>query len=238
MVVSDDHFPELSDRAIETASNDLLESFFGRPVKPEDCPIPVELIAEQSLGYELDIVADDIYEDPDMLGGIHFDNKIIQINQSVAEHLGRYSYTIAHEIAHHVLHSKIYATNENNSDEAAIPPLTNKKPKMEVQADRFASALLLPKQLIQIAIEVAGVQRQLERYRSVYEVTSDLQGIIKAGQFTNVSKTALINRLIQLNYLPHIPYQKNLAKPNFNRDGRWRFWFYILKKRLKAIFIR
>ena len=43
-----------------------------------------------------------------MIGGIDFDSNTIIINAAIESHIGRYSFTIAHEIAHHVLHRDVF----------------------------------------------------------------------------------------------------------------------------------
>ena len=67
-------------------------------------PVPVEDIAEHYLGYQIDFVNEGLFSDPEILGGIDFDENKIYVNASVEDHDGRYAFTIAHEIGHHVLH--------------------------------------------------------------------------------------------------------------------------------------
>ena len=66
--------------------------------------------------------------------------------------------------------------------------------------------------------------------------SADVDQIIIEGAFTNVSKTAVLNRLIFLRYLPHLPYQRNLANPSFKRGQKgFSFWLYMFKKNLKKL---
>ena len=43
-------------------------------------PVPIERIAQSHLGYDIEITDEGLFEDPDFLGGIHFNDKLIQIN--------------------------------------------------------------------------------------------------------------------------------------------------------------
>ena len=82
----------------------------------------------------------------DVIGGIDFDSKTIIINAAIEDHIGRYSFTIAHEIAHHVLHRDIFLNAQ--PDQSIMCRGGVKRPIEEVQADRFAEALLMPRDIV------------------------------------------------------------------------------------------
>ena len=234
-----DEFPSIEDHIIEDEASSLLADFLGRPVESEDAPIPVETIAEKHFGYDIDIVADHIYEDPNLLGGIVFEDHVIQVNESIEHHEGRYSFTIAHELGHHVLHRDIYLENQISSTAVDLYRETGKKPLAEIQADQFASALLMPKVIIEAAIDKAALKQRLAKVKSPYEALKMVNTVMTIGKVSNVSKTALLNRLVFLGFLPHIPYQENLAKPRFNRHNRdLKFWLYLLKKYVSKVLPR
>ena len=236
MISLNDDFPDLEDQVIELKALTLLEGYYNRPIAPKDAPIPVERIAEHYLGYEIDILANQLYEDPNLLGGIVFEQQVIQVNQAIEDHDGRYNFTIAHEIGHHVLHRDIYLEKQNTITLIDMCREQGSKPKAEAQADRFAGAILMPKALVEAAIEKTGLAKKLKRIRSVYSVIKMLDQIIVEGAFTNVSKTAVLNRLIFLQYLPHLPYQRNLANPSFKHGQKgFSFWLYMFKKNLKKL---
>ena len=65
---------------------------------PLTLPIPIEDIAEHYLGYSIDFADDGLFSDPDILGGIDFEENKIYVNASVEDHDGRYCFTIAHEV--------------------------------------------------------------------------------------------------------------------------------------------
>ena len=75
-----DNFPELLDEVIEKKANELILSYQNESDWIDQMPIPVERIAESHLGYDIEITNEGLFEDPDFLGGIHFKDKLIQIN--------------------------------------------------------------------------------------------------------------------------------------------------------------
>ena len=101
-------WPVLSDDEIEQLASDFRSQALGSIALNSGGAVPVEQIAEQYLGYELEFVGDDGALPGDVIGGIDFDANTIIINSSIESHLGRYSFTIAHEIAHHVLHRDLF----------------------------------------------------------------------------------------------------------------------------------
>ena len=88
-------------------------------------PVPVESIAEHFLKYDLEITDDGLFADPTFLGGISFETKTIFVNTSIEDNEGRYTFTIAHEIGHHVLHKDVY--DELISDRSQIMCREEKK---------------------------------------------------------------------------------------------------------------
>ena len=99
--------PSLTDGQIEASADQLL-SDFDAWAQETTRPVPVEVMAEHFLGYELVVSQEGVFADRDCLGGIVFEDETITINSSIEGDLGRYSFTVAHEIGHHVLHKKFY----------------------------------------------------------------------------------------------------------------------------------
>ena len=88
------HIPN---KTIEQEAAQLVQAFekeSGTHIKP---PIPVFEIIE-FLGYDLDFRSDGFYEDPNNLGGLHIDEKLVVINENLTEQEGRMHFTAAHEI--------------------------------------------------------------------------------------------------------------------------------------------
>ena len=132
----------------------------------------MEAIAEHFLGYEIEISDEGLFADPDYLGGIIFANNLIQVNASVESNEGRYNFTIAHEIGHHVLHRQAYlqASAENASN--ILCRDTNDKPLIEQQADRFAAALLMPQQAVSDAVSAIPRPSKLHDAQSCQRLCS------------------------------------------------------------------
>ena len=150
-----DNFPELLDEVIEKKANELILSYQNKSNWSDEMPVPVERIAQSHLGYDIEITNEGLFEDPDFLGGIHFNDKLIQINGSIEDHDGRYSFTLAHELGHHCLHKETF--NAMNTGEEIMCRDAGEKPIAERQADLFAAYLLMPKnQVIKAFTQVFG----------------------------------------------------------------------------------
>ena len=78
MISLNKDFPDLEDVQIEELALSLLESYFGRSLGEDDAPIPVELIAEQHLDYEIEIIDDERLIKHDILGGIIFEDRLFK----------------------------------------------------------------------------------------------------------------------------------------------------------------
>ena len=215
MISLNKDFPDLEDIQIEGLALSLLESYFGRSLRKEDAPIPVELIAEQHLDYEIEIVEDEQLIKHDILGGIIFEDRIIQISSKTTEHEGRYSFTIAHELGHHVMHREFFLAHKARSESPEMLREKGVKPKAEKQADSFAAALLMPASLLANALDESGFSKQLKKTTSLYEARQMVEEVKKIGLFFNVSNTAVLNRLIDLKYISNVAYQSTAENPRF-----------------------
>ena len=94
------HIPK---KAIEKHTIDLIQAYekeSGGPIRP---PVPVFDIIEY-LGYDIDFRSDGFYQDPNNLGGLHIDEKLVVINERISNHEGRMNFTAAHEVGHIQLH--------------------------------------------------------------------------------------------------------------------------------------
>ena len=222
-------YPELSDAEIEELANDFYLDYLGHnqsePAPPK-LPVPVEEIAEQFLGYEIDFSETGIFSDPDILGGIDFDRNRIYVNASVADHDGRYSFTVAHELGHHVLHREHHLQRQSTDDGGILCRVKGKKPQIEMEADRFAAALLIPANNVSKA--VAGKARKIGTIGQARVLANDL--ITKSG-FCNVSNSAMINRLKDLGLLaPGIPYQGAKARKTYGPPSTLAFLKRLISK--------
>lgn len=116
-------------------------------------PIDPEQIAE---GEGLRVVYAD-FEHPyseDVSGFFDLERNFIIVNNEISDN--RITFTIAHELAHYILHREYIETNiyipmpRNNY-------YGNEKPKEETEADQFAANLLVPLKMLKKYKSVASV---------------------------------------------------------------------------------
>ena len=171
-------------------------------------PVPVEDIAEHYLGYAIDFVDDGIFNDPEILGGIDFEENKIYVNVSVEDHDGRYAFTIAHEIGHHVLHRDAWLKDNRDGNKEILCRDSRNKPQIELEADRFAAALLMPAEAIK---SITSTISPRPKVNSIKQARGLASKIIKEGKLDNVSNTAMVNRLIDLAIISDtIGYQRGI----------------------------
>ena len=179
-----------SAEAIEVAAARLRSEVVKALGLEESVPFPVERAAEFHLGYAIDFL-----EMPeDILGGINFESKVIFVNPSVEAHEGRYSFTIAHELGHHVLHREAYLAGHG---EAVTCRSGEGRPPEEVEADHFAEGLLMPSDAVKAAAKVS-------RWRGAASArghTAFAADVIKISGISNVSVQAMKARLRRLGLL-------------------------------------
>jgi len=201
---------------IENKANQLLSSYFedkGRAIKmPID---PIDILEYK--GYSVDYVNGKY--DLNIYGALQIDRKTVEVNADVPINEGMENFTIAHELGHIVLHvHKI----ENNNTPACDFDSDHKDNLIERDADAFAACLLMPESIIKETFYQIRSSRlilkdnfllRLFGRRSKRKRALDFASmVIKKGNF-NVSKFAMINRLIGLGLIKGLRYQKN----NFNK---------------------
>jgi Zn-dependent peptidase ImmA (M78 family) len=230
-----DNFPELLDEQIEKKSQELIMSYQDDSDWLYTAPMPVERIAQNHLGYDIEITNEGLFEDPDFLGGIHFNDKLIQVNGSIEDHDGRYSFTVAHELGHHCLHRDRF--NEISKSDEIMCRDGGEKPIAERQADKFAAYLLMPTNLVNNAYKKAfGDDNKVFEmdFKKRYMLSSIARRVIDAGAFTNVSLTAMTNRLIGMGLITGINYQKSVMPERLN-NGFIGYLSRLYKKLQKLI---
>jgi len=217
-------YPYLKNSAIEKESIKLLNAFNKKMGLKLSAPVPVFDIIEY-LGYDVDFRKDGIYKDNNLLGGTLIDQKIIEINENLSGHEGRMHFTAAHEIGHIILHVPNYM--EKHKHDVSENRIVSRKDRgfegsdkdpEEWQADKFAAFLLMPTELIKKAFyknfkRPVNVRKKrimdlffrkppfVKGYRIAEEV-------IRIGKFDNVSKMAMLNRLIGMRLVKGLSYQK------------------------------
>ena len=220
-------YPYLKNSTIEKESRKLMGDFSNKTGHKLSAPIPVFDIIEY-LGYDVDFRKDGIYEDKNLLGGTLIDQKTIEINENLSDHEGRMNFTAAHEVGHIILHVPFY--NEKHGKDVSEHKIisrkdggfegTKKEPE-EWQADKFAAFLLMPSELIKKAFFKNYKRPVNVRKRRLLEIffpkPAFVKGyaiakeIIRAGKFDNVSKMAMLNRLIGMRLVKGLSYQKSIT---------------------------
>ena len=227
MTTKEKAYPYLKNSTIEKESAKLLESFCKDKGQKIAAPVPVFDIIEH-LGYDVDFRKDGIYEDKNLLGGTLIDQKTIEINENLIDHEGRMHFTAAHEVGHIVLHVPFY--NEKHGKDVSEHKIisrkdcgfegTKKEPE-ELQADKFAAYLLMPSALIKKAFYNNYNRPVNVRRKSILQIffpkPAFVKGyriaeeVIRDGKFDNVSKMAMLNRLIGMRLVKGLSYQKSIT---------------------------
>ena len=232
------NFPELSEQEIEMRVDNLLNGYADDSDWDYDMPVPIERIAENHLGYDIEITDEGLFADPDFLGGIHFDDKLIQVNGSIEDHDGRYSFTVAHELGHHCLHKD--ALKEMKTADKNMCRDTGEKPIAELQADRFAAYLLMPSKMVSNAFNTVFGDDSKPfdmNYKNKYKLGAIAQRVIDAGEFSNVSLTAMSNRLIGMGLITGVNYQSRVT-PEIKINsfkGLWKYYVSRINREVKRI---
>ena len=185
-------FVQLSHDDIEKEAKHFLATYFADRDTPHVLPIPIESIAEHYLGYDIEISDEGVFANPLVLGGIMFDEKKIMVNAATESHEGRYSFTLAHEVGHHVLHKAIFEAAHNNQ---MVCREDANKPIEERQADHFAGALLMPEDRMRQLYSDLKIPKRQYSGKAMKAVA---RRVMTAGGFSNVSNQAMIVRLRQL----------------------------------------
>ena len=118
--------PFLPDVAVEASASALLAAY-ARRAGSQIRPVPVESILQDHLRLHLGF--DDLRTRlgvPDVLGALYMDSGEVVIDQTLDpdEHssvLGRYRFTLAHEIGHWELHRTLFAFQQCQDDLFAKP---------------------------------------------------------------------------------------------------------------------
>lgn len=154
--------PYLNTKQIEQKAIAVLEGFEAKFDRKVAAPTPVGNIAELQLQLTLEIKdMKALFPFADVHGAIWFDEGVIGIDQSLdpdvnPSMLGRYHFTLGHEIGHWILHKHLFVCDSQQlnlfDDGSRMPDVvcrsTNRKKPIEWQADAFAANLLMPRSLV------------------------------------------------------------------------------------------
>jgi len=152
--------PFLREKVIEEHAEMMLGEWAIDHTVITEPPVPIEDILE--LGLKLDFEIADLRSElghDDVLGGIWFGARLVKVDQSLdptnnSRLLGRYRFTIAHEIGHwrlhreHLMNDPSMASLFEQNDIPAFVCRSSSKTPEEWQADQFAECILMPRRLV------------------------------------------------------------------------------------------
>lgn len=146
-----------------------------------------------------------------VLGLISSDAKIIFCDKSI-EPIGERKelkekmlrFTIAHEIGHLVLHSDFINDHTSPAFHSKLP--NKEKRRIEIQANLFASQLLMPEAKIKKAFQFFSIKHNIYfESKNLFENRKNL--IQELSKYFNVSNTAINYRLKGLNLVDWLHYK-------------------------------
>lgn len=149
----------------------LVEDFRAKYVDPPDkIPVPIEEIVEFGLGLEI-VPKDRLKSTIDVDGFLSNDLKTIYIDGKIYSddrYLNRLRFTLAHEVAHYILHEDIIEKSQFRTIEDWIHFREEMSEEdlnwFEQQAYEFAGRLLVPKERLITALEEQ--REKIETYKS------------------------------------------------------------------------
>lgn len=208
--------PWLPKREIGLQAQRVLAAHEALTGIPLEAPIPVEDIIERTL--KLRFSFEDLQEGyglEGVIGALYVDLRRICVDLSLVDggREGRLSFTCAHESGHWVLHRHlIKEATRAGKPQNIICRLESAKEPVEWQADYFAGCLLMPEDPVRAAFSKAIGEEclVLENVRSALGGTRHCvdpcaenwhyiaEYVCEAGGFSNVSKQAMMIRLLDL----------------------------------------
>jgi IrrE N-terminal-like domain len=153
------NIPFIKEAEIEAQANALL----NRTSLSVNTSIPIEEILECHMKLVLEPFDDALFPEQahdQVLGYTDLRSNIVGVHESIIPrsdddpNIGRYNFTLAHEIGHHILHKDYILQHDlqlncfEERQNAVMHKSSQKKSSHEWQADCFASYLLMPKFLI------------------------------------------------------------------------------------------
>lgn len=201
--------PQIRTEAIEAVGRKILMEYDPSLLSGQPCPVPIETIIETK--FDLILEFHTLRKNPKILGEIIFDDGAVVLYDQIQRQyrmiavragtiliderlcdpskLGRLRFTCAHELAHWVLHKKLYS---GTGDVAAYNGNVSSDEShgiIERQADTLASALLMPLPQIKKCFYRLRIGR------------TDEQLIVEMANIFEVSKQAMQIRLKSRNLI-------------------------------------
>ena len=160
------------------------------------------------LGYRTELDCSLIKEG--VLALCDFQNKVVRLAVVPNQGLPRYAFTLAHEIGHILLHQNVFhrVNVDKCEDDLMIEKngIVKNRQLLEVQADKFAAYLLMPRYLLVKTWEEFKREQRIQQdtlYLDCQKVNKELyQSFLhRVNAVTIVSAEALKNRLKELGIL-------------------------------------
>lgn len=147
--------PYLQDEEIEELANDLtredveqkIRHLRSYPMMSFDLSLdPFAYAGRRGLEYANEGMTDNF-----QLGRLEVKNNRVILNRKGLGNYQRYRFTMAHELGHHILHAKLFKEQgvvSVGETESTLSFGESNSQRMEYQANKFASCLLMPKNLV------------------------------------------------------------------------------------------
>jgi Zn-dependent peptidase ImmA (M78 family) len=207
---------DFKDRKMELLTMLILEDYASVCHKEIGPPVPVEDILERY--FDLSIAYVDFehkYGLRDILGAIYIDQRMVCANESLTcpGLEGRLNFTFAHEAGHWVLHRRLKPNSKglHRGEPLILCRHRDAESQIEWQANYFAGCLLMPEPLVQFAFRAAIGDHPLRLINETARMSGPCysepcvagwpqiaEAVQNKGNFSNVSKQALIIRLQNL----------------------------------------
>ena len=130
------------------------EQFLAKENPQREIPVPIELIVEKGFGIDI-IPVPGLQSVFDVVAFLSKDMKDIRVDEYVYKNRNnRYKFSLAHELAHRLLHEEFYREAEFTDIESWKDTVATAKPEreygyMEYHANCFAGLVLVPPKELQ-----------------------------------------------------------------------------------------
>lgn len=209
--------PHYSSSEIESKANKLLLYFsptYFETVRATPLLAIVEFLnSKHGIVFQFDNILGFNNDNNRILGAYNPIKRVIIIDSSLKSDIHKFNFTLAHELGHLALHRnlkiKYDSQDENNEEETIIDYNSKKELKtdsdwMEWQANYYASALLMPKEIFKTALVFEQRNLGISRTGTIYVDNQScnqqafFQLINLLSQRFEVSKSAVEYRLQKL----------------------------------------
>ncbi|WDI40482.1 ImmA/IrrE family metallo-endopeptidase [Bremerella sp. P1] len=153
--------PYFTKQQLEDEANCLLHKYGEEHDRVVEPPVPIDDIVELHLGLTFEFKdMQALFGVADVHGALWVNDRIVGVDLSLDPHenpamLGRYHFTLAHEVGHWQLHRHLYQSRANQlsllpeaEDRAEYVCRSSDKSPLEWQANYFAAALLMPPEMV------------------------------------------------------------------------------------------